>query len=76
MHGGKEMLFLGDGFMAAFPEIPDAIESAAMIQRELAEQARSDPENLLRVRIGLHAGTVSEPRRGGCSQMPPRSTRR
>ncbi|HET9672527.1 MAG TPA: AAA family ATPase, partial [Actinomycetota bacterium] len=62
-HGGEEVLFMGDGFLASFPTAPDAVASAVGIQRELAEHNRTDPERQVRVRIGLHAGEVTA--RGG-----------
>jgi class 3 adenylate cyclase/tetratricopeptide (TPR) repeat protein len=62
-HGGEEVLFMGDGFLASFPTVPDAIASAIAIQRGLAERNREDPDRQVRVRIGLHTGDVTA--RGG-----------
>jgi tetratricopeptide (TPR) repeat protein len=58
-HGGDEVLFMGDGFLASFPSVPEALESAVGIQRELEEHARTEPDRPVRVRIGLHVGDVT-----------------
>ena len=58
-HGGDEVLFMGDGFLASFPSAPDALESAVGIQRDLERHSRTDPERPVRVRIGVHTGAVT-----------------
>ena len=50
---------MGDGFMASFPTVPEALEGAVGIQRDLEEQSRTDPQRPVRVRIGIHVGEVS-----------------
>lgn len=62
-HGGDEVLFMGDGFMASFPSVPQALDAAVEIQRELEAHNRGDPERPVRVRIGVHIGDVTT--RGG-----------
>jgi class 3 adenylate cyclase len=54
-HGGHEVKSQGDGFMLVFPDPRRAVECAAAIQRDLAEQEIADGERI-RVRMGLHAG--------------------
>lgn len=54
-HGGDEVKTMGDGFMASFASISNAVECAIVLQRAFVEAARfmSEPLN---VRIGLNAG--------------------
>jgi class 3 adenylate cyclase len=54
-HGGHEVKSQGDGFMLVFPDPRRAVECAAAIQRDLAEQEVGDGERVS-VRMGLHAG--------------------
>ena len=54
-HGGREVKHTGDGIMAAFDEIPNAVRAAASIQQRFRRHAAEASENL-RVRIGIHAG--------------------
>jgi class 3 adenylate cyclase/tetratricopeptide (TPR) repeat protein len=49
-HGGNEVKTQGDGFMLTFPDPERAARCALEIQRTMLEDVR--------VRIGLHAGTV------------------
>ncbi|HYY07265.1 MAG TPA: AAA family ATPase, partial [Actinomycetota bacterium] len=58
-HGGREELLLGDGFLATFASIDDAIAAAEGTQRALAEHNAEDPDHAVRVRIGVHAGDVT-----------------
>ena len=50
---------MGDGFLASFPSVSDALESAVGIQRDLERHERADPERPVRVRIGVHTGAVT-----------------
>ena len=59
-HGGREVKGLGDGVMAAFASARSAVESAAGIQRALAEHNRTRPEEHVEVRIGINSGDASE----------------
>jgi class 3 adenylate cyclase/tetratricopeptide (TPR) repeat protein len=54
-HGGHEVKSQGDGFMLVFSDPRRAIECAAAIQRDLAEQEVGGGERIS-VRMGLHAG--------------------
>jgi adenylate cyclase len=51
-HRGRELKFLGDGFMLAFEDEHDALDCAVAIQRRLTELGAPQ----LRVRIGVHSG--------------------
>lgn len=61
--------FLGDGFLALFPEsAEDAVQAALAIQRCLDEFNAAEPSSAVRLGIGLHTGpvmlgTVGEPER-------------
>ena len=59
-HGGREIKSLGDGFMVAFASPRKAISCAVDIQRALDDRNREDPRRILRVRIGINTGEVSE----------------
>jgi predicted ATPase/class 3 adenylate cyclase len=50
---GSEISTEGDSFFVVFPSAPAAIQTAADIQRSLAEHPSTQP---LRVRMGLHTG--------------------
>lgn len=54
-HHGREVKHTGDGIMAAFDEVADAVRAAADIQRHFAFYNAKASEGL-RVRIGIHAG--------------------
>lgn len=56
-HGGAEVKTMGDGFMASFPSITRAVESAIALQRAFEAKADGEP---LRIRIGLGAGEPIE----------------
>ncbi len=51
--GGQSMKFLGDGWMMTFASPRDAVDSAVVIQRVLADTRRRQG---FRVRIGMHHG--------------------
>jgi class 3 adenylate cyclase len=55
-HGGFIVKNQGDGFMITFNSARRAIICASEIQQALHRQAVADPENAVRVRIGLHTG--------------------
>src|SRR5579884_83537 len=55
MHRGREVKHTGDGIMAAFDDVPDAIRAAAGIQWRFADYNRTAAETVS-VRIGIHAG--------------------
>jgi class 3 adenylate cyclase len=54
-HGGREVKHTGDGIMAAFDEVVNAVPAAADIQRGFSAFNAEAVESL-RVRIGIHAG--------------------
>ena len=55
-HGGFIVKNQGDGFMITFNSSRRAIICGCEIQQALHRQAVADPENAVRVRIGLHTG--------------------
>ncbi len=57
-HGGAEVKSMGDGFMAAFTSVTDAIECAIALQRAFC--ARDEVSAALRIRVGLNAGEPIE----------------
>ena len=57
-HGGREVVFLGDGFMVAFVSARKAVACAVAIQRAFEEHNRQHPDRQIRVRTGLNAGEV------------------
>jgi class 3 adenylate cyclase len=54
-YGGREVKHTGDGIMAVFREVPDAVRAAAAIQGHFARY-NADASEQLRVRIGIQAG--------------------
>jgi tetratricopeptide (TPR) repeat protein len=57
-----DIVFLGDGYLAAFADPGDALDAAEGIQRAIADGAALQTD--LRVRIGLHMGEVARDERG------------
>lgn len=57
--GGRVFKLMGDGLLAEFPSIVEAVAAAIAIQRGMAgrEADLAEPDRL-RLRIGLHAGDV------------------
>ena len=55
-HGGHEVKAQGDGFMLAFPSARAGVLFAIAVQRTLDAHGRSQPADLMRVRIGMHTG--------------------
>ncbi len=58
-HGGEEVDHAGDGFFVAFPDSKSALECAISMQRNLADHRR-EHGFAPRIRIGVHATSVSE----------------
>ena len=58
-HGGREVKHTGDGIMAAFDKVVNAVRAAADIQRRFAAYNVEATEPLS-VRIGIHAGEPVE----------------
>jgi class 3 adenylate cyclase len=59
-HQGSEIKHTGDGIMASFASVPDAVECAIAIQKAFAAYNREHPETPLYLRIGLSAGEPIE----------------
>jgi class 3 adenylate cyclase len=59
-HGGREVKHTGDGIMAAFTSVPNAVECAIAIQKALAAYNEEHSETPLYLRIGLSAGEPIE----------------
>ena len=58
-HGGREVKHTGDGIMASFDKVANAVRAAADIQRRFAAYNAEASESLS-VRIGIHAGEPVE----------------
>jgi class 3 adenylate cyclase len=54
-HGGREVKHTGDGIMASFDKVTNAVRGAADIQRRFAAY-NADASESLSIRIGIHAG--------------------
>ncbi len=59
-HRGREVKHTGDGIMASFMAVTDAIHGAMAIQQSIADHNRHHPEDAIFVRIGLGAGEPIE----------------
>ena len=62
-HSGREVDRAGDGFMASFSSVSQAVTCAIAIQQELTDYNSSRPRTPIQIRIGLGAGepvTVGE----------------
>ena len=58
-HRGRIANTAGDGLIADFPSVVEAVQCAAEVQTELAARnARLDPAAAMRFRIGVHLGDV------------------
>ena len=58
-HHGRIFKLMGDGLLAEFGSVVDAVECAVALQRGLAERNASVPENeRIDVRIGINLGEV------------------
>lgn len=58
-HRGREVKALGDGLLAVFDSVRDALTAAARIQQLLERHNREHPQRVVRVRIGVHTGEVT-----------------
>lgn len=54
---GTEIKHLGDGIMASFASVADAVRAGLRVQTEVAEMLVPDPRLQLTIRIGINAGT-------------------
>jgi class 3 adenylate cyclase len=59
-HRGREIKHTGDGIMASFASVPDAVECAIAIQKAFTAYNQEHPETPLYLRIGLSAGEPIE----------------
>lgn len=59
-HDGREVKHTGDGVMASFISVPNAVRSAVAIQKAFAAYNKENPETPMYVRIGLSAGEPVE----------------
>jgi len=58
-HRGRVVKNTGDGFLAEFASVLDAVRCAVEIQRGMAERnAETPPENRIEFRIGINLGDV------------------
>ena len=56
--GGQVIKSRGDGYMAAYDSSNAALRSAVELQRAFARRRSAKTDPLLRLRIGLHSGSV------------------
>jgi class 3 adenylate cyclase len=56
LFGGHEVDSQGDGFLVAFTTPHDGVRAAVGIQRAFATYSESQPDEPIRVRVGLHTG--------------------
>jgi uncharacterized protein DUF4242/adenylate/guanylate cyclase family protein len=59
-HQGREVKHTGDGIMASFAAVPDAVRCAIAIQKAFPAYNKENPEAPLYLRIGLSAGEPIE----------------
>jgi len=59
-HSGREVKTIGDSFMVVFASARSAVNCAVSVQRALAEHNRENPEQQVRVRIGMNTGEAIE----------------
>ena len=59
-HGGREVKHTGDGIMASFTAVPNAVRCAITIQKSFQAYNDAHAETPLHVRIGLSAGEPIE----------------
>jgi class 3 adenylate cyclase len=59
-HHGNEVKHTGDGIMASFVNVEDAVQCAVLIQRTFAEHNEHHPQESLHIRVGLSAGEPVE----------------
>src|SRR6187551_721620 len=58
-HHGRVFKIMGDGMLAEFGSVVDAVECAVALQRGLSERNENVPDdNRIQVRIGINVGEV------------------
>jgi class 3 adenylate cyclase len=55
-HGGVEVKHTGDGIMASFASVRDALAAGVAIQRDFADHNARHPDRRMALRIGMSAG--------------------
>ncbi len=56
---GRIVKLMGDGVLAEFPSVVEAVETAVAIQREMIDHEGERPEeSRIRLRIGIHLGDI------------------
>ena len=60
VHGGREVKHTGDGMMASFLSVSQAVECSIAIQQAFDKHNSNDPDGAMYVRIGLSAGEPIE----------------
>ena len=59
LNGGRIVKSTGDGFLAEFSSVVDAVSCAAAMQRQMAKRNRDQPKNRQLVfRMGVHVGDI------------------
>src|SRR6201997_1108408 len=60
-HHGRIFKLMGDGLLAEFVSVVNAVECAVLLQRKMAERNKGIPyDQRIDVRIGVHVGDVIE----------------
>ncbi len=58
-HGGRVVKLMGDGLLAEFPSVIDAVNWAVEVQAKVAELSAAEPdENRIEYRVGVNLGDV------------------
>lgn len=58
-HGGRIVKLMGDGLLAEFPSVVEAVQCAMEIQKGMEERALDLPEDQqIRLRIGVNLGDI------------------
>ncbi|MDP2341071.1 MAG: adenylate/guanylate cyclase domain-containing protein [Deltaproteobacteria bacterium] len=57
-HNGRIVKTIGDAIMAVYPKASDAVASAVAMMRALDDDGRASGKEPIRIRIGLHCGSV------------------
>jgi class 3 adenylate cyclase/tetratricopeptide (TPR) repeat protein len=58
--GGRVRKSLSDGFLISFPSTVAAVRAASAMQRALYAHNIADPQRAVEIRVGIHAGKVTE----------------
>jgi class 3 adenylate cyclase len=59
-YSGTEVKHTGDGIMASFANVEDAVNCAIVVQKAFADHNQRTPEESMHIRIGLSAGEPVE----------------